>query len=316
MQLQKIIEKAVELGIENDPRPRKEVERFLENEKKKFEKLEKKEREFFDPERLANPFADSRILFGDPTTEVKKVAVGIDLEAAELLLVNELNRDGAKIDAAFSHHPEGIAFARLADVMKIQEEMYEDVGVPANVIEKLMDKEVARVNRGIHPINHQKNVNVARLLGIPYLCTHTVADNLVFRFTQKLMAEKKPRTVGDVMDILLDEPEFAASAKLGVPPLAFVGGRESKAGKVTVTGFTGGTSGSADIYESMKHAGVGTEIAMHMKPEARKAAEKHHINIVVAGHIASDSLGMNLLLDELDIAEVVEVGGFTRFSRK
>ncbi len=89
--------------------------------------------------------------------------------------------------------------------------------------------------------------------------------------------------------------------------------------KVVVTGFTGGTSGSAEVYESMKHAGVGTEIAMHMKPEARKEAEKHHINVVVAGHIASDSLGMNLLCDAFQkagVKEIVPMGGFTRFARK
>jgi putative NIF3 family GTP cyclohydrolase 1 type 2 len=69
----------------------------------------------------------------------------------------------------------------------------------------------------------------------------------------------------------------------------------------------------------MKHAGVGTEIAMHMKPEARKEAEKHHINVVVAGHIASDSLGMNLLCDAFmkeGVKEIVPFGGFTRFARK
>jgi len=320
MQLQEIYQKAIKLGIKNDPRTPTKIEQCLQNEKKKFEKLENKEREFFDKERLENPYADSRIVFGDPKTEVKKIAVGIDLDATELLLVNELNHDGAKIDAAFSHHPKGIALARLADVMKIQEEMYEEIGVSPNVIEKLMDKEITRVNHSIHPSNHQKNVDIARLLKIPYVCIHTIADNLVFRFMQKLMAEKKPHTVGDVMNILLEEPEYAISAKRGVPPIAFVGSKESKAGKVTVTGFTGGTSGSSDVYESMKHAGVGTEIAMHMKPEAQKAAEKNHINVVIAGHIASDSLGMNLLFDELQkekdgIAEIVELGGFTRFSR-
>jgi hypothetical protein len=39
---------------------------------------------------------------------------------------------------------------------------------------------------------------------------------------------------------------------------------------------------------------------------------------LIAGHIASDSLGMNLLLDEIEKKskiEVVELGGFTRFSR-
>ena len=68
----------------------------------------------------------------------------------------------------------------------------------------------------------------------------------------------------------------------------------------------------------MKHAGVGTEIVMHIKPEARKEAEKNHINILVAGHIASDSLGMNLLLDRIEKrgVEIVPLGGLTRFRRK
>ena len=319
MKLQKIYDLAVQKGIEHDPRPQSEVKDFLKKEKEAFAKLSKKEKDFFDPERLKNPYADTRILFGAPSAEVKKIAVGIDLEADALLLINELNKNKAKIDLAISHHPEGIALAKLDAVMKLQEDLYAHAGVPINVIEKLMDREVQRVIRGIHPINHQKNIDAAKLLGIPYACTHTPADNMAYRFVEKLMARKKPKTVGDVIDALLTEPEFQASAKRGVPPIAFVGSKNSRAGKVVVTGFTGGTSGSAEVYESMKHAGVGTEIAMHMKPEARKEAEKHHINVVVAGHIASDSLGMNLLCDELQkagVKEVVELGGFTRFKRK
>jgi len=319
MQLQKIYELAIQKGIENDPRPKSEITRFLADEKKVFEKLEKKEREFFDPERLKNPYSDTRILFGNPNSEVKKIAVGIDFDSGELLLVHELNRSGKKIDLALSHHPEGIALAKLDGVMKLQEDLYSQAGVPVNVIEKLMDKEIQKIIRAIHPINHQKNIDIARILQIPYACTHTVADNLAYRFVEKLVQKKQLRTVGDVIDVLLREPEFRESAKRGVPPIAFVGNKNSRAGKVVVTGFTGGTSGSSEVYESMKHAGVGTEIAMHMKPEARKEAEKHHINVVIAGHIASDSLGMNLLCDALQkagVKEILPMGGFTRFVRK
>lgn len=318
MQIKEIYELAIEKGRATDPRSKAEIDRFLANEKKEFDKLDKKEQEFFDSERLKNPYSDTRILVGDPKTEVKKMAVGIDLESDGLLLIHELNKSGAKIDLALSHHPEGIALAKLDGVMRIQEDLYTHAGVPINVIEKLMDKETARIIRGIHPINHQKNIDVARLLEIPYICTHTVADNLAYRFVEKLVEKKKPRTLGDIIDALLEEPEFRESAKRGVPPITFVGNKKSQAGKITVSGFTGGTSGSADVYESLKHAGVGTEIAMHMKPEAQKAAEKHHINVVIAGHIASDSLGMNLLLDEIEKKskiEIVELGGFTRFSR-
>ncbi|MFH1375361.1 MAG: NGG1p interacting factor NIF3 [Patescibacteria group bacterium] len=317
MKLQAIYDLVVGLGRQNDPRPMIEVKRFLSEEKKAYEKLDKQKKELFDAERLQNPYADTRILFGDSAREIKKMAVGIDLDSSELLLINELNKSGGKIDLAFAHHPEGIALARLADVMKLQEEMYEEVGVPANVIEKLMDKEVTRVDRAIHPINHEKNIDLARLLKIPYLCAHTAADNMAYRYIQKLMGKKKPRTVGDAIDILLGEPEYETAAKRGVAPLAFVGSKKSKAGKVTVTGFTGGTSGSPDVYESLKQAGIGTEIAMHMKPEAQKEAEKHHINVVVAGHIASDSLGMNLLCDEIEKkgVKILPLGGFTRFKR-
>ncbi|MCF7846096.1 MAG: Nif3-like dinuclear metal center hexameric protein [Candidatus Peribacteraceae bacterium] len=319
MQLQKIYELAIASGRAADPRPQAEIERHLKSEKKEFEKLEKKERELFDSERLENPYSDTRILVGDPKTDIKKIAVGIDLESDALLLIHELNKSGAKIDLALSHHPEGIALAKLDGVMRLQEDLYAEAGVPVNVIEKIMDKETARVVRSIHPVNHQKNIDFAKILQIPYMCTHTVADNLAYRFVEKLIAKKNPRTLGDIIELLLGEPEFRESAKRGVPPITFVGNKNSKAGKIAVSGFTGGTSSSAKVYESLKHAGVGTEIAMHMKPEAQKEAEKHGINVVVAGHIASDSLGMNLLIDEIEKkskVEVVQLGGFMRFSRK
>jgi hypothetical protein len=55
-----------------------------------------------------------------------------------------------------------------------------------------------------------------------------------------------------------------------------------------------------------------------MGEEHRKEAEKYHINVVIAGHMASDSLGMNLFLDalEADGIEIIPVSGLIRFNRK
>ncbi len=316
--LQQIYDRFIETGIANDPRSKSEITRALKEEKKSYEKLDKKEKSYFDIERLKNPYADARVFFGKPNTKIKKLIAGIDLEAAELTMIHQLNQAGAKIDLAISHHPEGSSLARLGDAMGLQSDLYEQVGVPINVIEKLMSKEITRVAQGVHPINHERNIDVARLLGIPYMCSHTVADNCVYTYLKKKMEQKKPRTVGDVIDLLLEEPEYQASAKRGVPPMTFTGNRKNRAGKIVVTGFTGGTSGSPAIYESMKHAGVGTEIVMHCTKEHREQAEKHHISVIVAGHIASDSLGMNLLLDPIAKAgvEIMTTGGFTRVKRK
>ena len=71
------------------------------------------------------------------------------------------------------------------------------------------------------------------------------------------------------------------------------------------------------MYEKMSQAGIGTILSMHIGEESRKEAEKHHINVVVAGHMSSDSLGMNLFLDELEKkgVKIVPTSGLIRVSR-
>ena len=89
-------------------------------------------------------------------------------------------------------------------------------------------------------------------------------------------------------------------------------------GEIILIEVTGGTSGSKNIYQWLAQAGVGTIVGMHMSEEYKKEAEKWHINVVIAGHMASDSLGMNLFLDELGKKgiEVIPCSGLTRIKRK
>ena len=62
---------------------------------------------------------------------------------------------------------------------------------------------------------------------------------------------------------------------------------------------------------------IGTLVGMHMSEKNRKEAEKHKINVVIAGHDSSDSVGMNLFLDELEKkgVTIIPCSGFIRFSR-
>jgi len=56
---------------------------------------------------------------------------------------------------------------------------------------------------------------------------------------------------------------------------------------------------------------------MHMAEDRKREAEKNHVNVVIAGHMSSDSLGMNLFLDELEKRgiEVIPCSGLIRVSR-
>jgi hypothetical protein len=54
---------------------------------------------------------------------------------------------------------------------------------------------------------------------------------------------------------------------------------------------------------------------MHISEEALENAKKAHLNIVLAGHISSDTLGLNLLLDEIETGSPLEIVGVSGFVR-
>jgi hypothetical protein len=57
---------------------------------------------------------------------------------------------------------------------------------------------------------------------------------------------------------------------------------------------------------------------MHLSEEHLKNAKKANLNVVIAGHISSDVLGLNLLFDEVEKEgklEFVSVSGFERIRR-
>ena len=112
-------------------------------------------------------------------------------------------------------------------------------------------------------------------------------------------------------------PEYKEAIKFGAGPKIFVGDSEKRCGKIAITEITGGTEGSPKLYEKMATAGIGTIIGMHISEEHKKEAEAANINVVIAGHISSDSLGVNLFLDELEKRdiEIIPCSGLIRISR-
>ncbi len=316
MNIKEIYEGAYRRGMEVDPRGMDEVRAELEKTKKDYDEMSEKDKARFDAERLVNPYADTRILYGDPEKEVRRVIVGIDMEVGEVLLADRLGEKGRPIDLMIAHHPEGRAMANLHAVMDMQAGIMNRYGVPINIAEGIMADRISEVRRRIMPANHMRAVDAARLLDIPFICMHTPADNSVVTFLQALFDEKNPRYVSDIIDILSEIPEYENAAREVMSPEVVSGGRKRKAGKVFVD-MTGGTGGSKKAFENLADAGVGTVVGMHISEDHRKEAEKNHINVVIAGHMASDTLGMNLLFDNIlppDI-EIIETAGFRRVVR-
>ncbi|MBN2482633.1 MAG: NGG1p interacting factor NIF3 [Candidatus Omnitrophica bacterium] len=318
MKLRKIYDEAVKKGKENDPRSLKEIDYILKERKAAFNKLDPKEKRFFDVESLTNPYSDTRILWGDQNAEIKSAIVGIDIEGPELLLIDSLRKSGTKIDLALAHHPEGHAFANFYETMDVQIDVFAQTGMNLAAAQNLLAERRSQVERRVSAANHQRTIDIARLLDINFLCMHTVCDNLAYQYMNTTMKQKKPKTIADVLAILFDIPEYQYAAKINNPPKIFIGSRNSRVAKIHFE-FTGGTEGPQDIYDKLSAQGVDTIVAMHQSEDHYQRCKKANINVVVASHIASDNVGVNLMLDHLlrkDKVTIHEFSGFTRVARK
>ncbi len=307
---------AIQLGKEKDPRDPDVLEADLRKVSERFERMDARDQERFDRDALWNPYADSRLLHGDPEGEVRGVMWGIDITPAEILLADRLRERGRRIDAVLGHHPRGRAQANFTEVMHVMEYMLEGLGVPITVAEDILAPRIKEVARAFAPTNFDQTVDAARLLDIPMMCLHSCTDNLVQRYLEDHLKERRPGMVGDIISALQELPEFERASRNNSPPEVLVGDRGRRAGKIMVK-MTGGTSGPKEMYDSLNKAGVGTVVCMHAPESHIEEARKSHINIVISGHMPSDSLGINLLADQVEDrgVEIVPCSGFIRVRR-
>jgi len=320
MKFSKLFQRCVDIGIDADVRGRKQIEKTLKKEEKRQAKLEGKEKEFADNERTWNPYSDCRIINGNGNEEIKRLVVGIDIETPEMLLIDRLRAKGEKIDGVLIHHPEGRALADLDKVMDLQVDVLASLGVPVNHSEAHLRPRQDRVWRSIHADNLFRVERAAELLDIPLFGCHTITDNMAWSFMEKEICGKSFDTVGEIMDALLDIPEYAIYAKKGNPPILVNGRKESRPGKIFATEFTGGTNGPEELVKLQAEAGVGTILSMHATEKTLDAARDLHVNIIQCSHMASDALGVNLLIDEWQKKgaklEILPISGFVRVERK
>ncbi|MEJ2479293.1 MAG: heavy metal translocating P-type ATPase metal-binding domain-containing protein, partial [Acidihalobacter sp.] len=132
-------------------------------------------------------------------------------------------------------------------------------GVSISMAESLLEKRVSDVEKRLMPTNHTRTVDAARLLGIPFMNLHTPSDNMVASYLQKTFDEQKPYSVGDILDILRQIPEYRQAAGNGAGPKVIQGSTKHKAGKVFVD-MTGGTEGPKEIFAGIAQSGINTVV--------------------------------------------------------
>lgn len=228
---------------------------------------------------------------------IKKVLFGVDMDTPEILLARDLGAD-----CVISHHPmAGRPVIDFHKVMDIQIDKMMEFGVPINKAQKALKKRVGKVERGMHVRNFDRAGSAAKLLNMPYLNIHIPADIITENYVQDFLNEKfndKPKAkLSEIVDALMEINEYKEAI---AGPAVWVGSGNDYAGKVAVL-MAGGTNGGADVFKAYFEAGVGTIICMHVPEDVKEAVEKQNIgNIIVAGHMASDAIGLNILISEME----------------
>jgi len=244
-----------------------------------------------------------------PGENIKKVLVGVDMETAEILLAKELG-----CDCVVSHHPKNTN-ADYADIMDHHIDKLVECGAPINKAQKVLKvkKDAVALNR--HTANSERFASAARLLGMPYMCIHTPADLIGEAVVQKLLDDKlgkNPKaTLKDVLDTMNELDEYKKSV---IKTVIRAGDEKSYTGKIYVS-MSGGTNGGMGVLKAYFEAGIGTIIQMHTVEEDIKAVKEQNIgNLVVAPHMASDSIGINRIIDQWEKmgVEVIAISGIVR----
>ncbi len=225
---------------------------------------------------------------------IRKVLFGIDAAVPELLLAKQLG-----YDAVISHHPKGgFAAINFYQVFKRHIQQMVDAGVPKHEAEEAVRRKMKALEVDGHTRNYGHAVDVARLLKMPYLNVHTPLDEL----GRRIMAEKikqvgKDATVGDVVSALKKLPEFKnAATEIEIR----LGNAANPAGK-TVVSHGAGTNGGYKIAKTYFKHGINTLIYIHISPADLEKLKTDGVgNLIITGHIASDSVGINPFIKELE----------------
>jgi putative NIF3 family GTP cyclohydrolase 1 type 2 len=229
--------------------------------------------------------------------DVRRVLFGVDIGVGELLFARE---EG--YDAVIAHHPVGEhATMDFARVVERQVDQMATAGIPGDLAATAIAQRLGPHQRAAHMSNYNRTVDTGRLIGIPFCNVHLACDILGRQAIVDLLARRAhaEATVGEAVSWFDEFPEMEAAL---TRPDVWVGSPSSSLGRYTVA-MAGGTNGGYPVFREYFRAGVDTVFAMHIAEgdlQALREEAEPDDSLVVTGHMATDSIGINMVIRGLE----------------
>lgn len=226
-----------------------------------------------------------------PGKGIKKALFSIDAGAPELILAKE-----AGYDLLIAHHPVGPARLTFSKVVQRHVGFMLEKGIPRRVAEEAAGELIRRVDVRAHPANYLHEVDVARKLGMPFMNIHLPIDQVTRDYLLGAIRKSDARTVGELIDKLEKIREFK-KAKTRIE--LRMGKRDDDLGNWVLL-FAAGTNGGYPVAKAYFERGIDTVIYLHVDyDELVKLRKECEGDLIVLGHMAGDSIGINAFLEEL-----------------
>ena len=233
-----------------------------------------------------------------PSQDVHRILAGIDVDVGMLVAAKSLG-----YDLVLAHHPlGGRAALGIAKVYAGHATHLARAGVPrraaAAAVRALQDEHAPLLHRQ----NYDHVPSMARLVGMPLMNVHNPCDEIGRRVMDETIRKglRKASKVSDAVAALRTLPEFA-NAETDI--VVRMGRPSNPLGRWVVL-HGAGTNGGYPVASCAFRNGIDTVFYIHVEPQALNRLRDEFgargaRNLVVTGHVASDSIGINVLVRAL-----------------
>jgi len=231
---------------------------------------------------------------------INKVMIAVDVSTAELLLAKQLG-----CDAVIAHHPIGVASVNFYKVFERHIEYMLEHGIPNKIAKHAVGKLKERVETRNHADIYSAVVGSARAINMPFVNIHQPCDEYMRQVIFSAIKSGRTEYVSDIVKSISKIPEFRhAATKVRVR----FGSENNKAGHWALV-VAAGTNGGYHIAKAYFEHGVSTIIYLHIDyvDLVKMRDDKLHGSLVVMGHLAGDSIGLNALAQKLEDVDVETV---------
>ena len=224
---------------------------------------------------------------------IKKIMLMIDVTTADLMLAKNLG-----CDAVVTHHPIGVTAINFYKVIDRHIDYMKENGIPENITKKSILDLKKRIELRNHTQIYSSVIDSAKILNMPLVNIHQPCDEYARRVISQKIQDENPNLVSDLVTTLEAIPEFKnAATKIQVS----YGQPNSNVDK-WVAVIAAGTNGGFQIAKNYFDNGISTVLYFHIDYNDLVKLNESNIqgNLIILGHLAGDSIGLNALANNLE----------------